>query len=388
MTDISERQSQLPPQVIGKLLKIAVEAKDIVSLGPGEPDFPTPQPILDYGAKLMMKGIGTHYSPPGGRAELKEEIIKKLKRDNKITAKPENIVVTTGSTEGILLALLSTVDVGEQVLVPNPAFLAYIPTVELIQGFPVSVELREENKWEIDPDDIRDAVVPNKTKGIIINSPANPTGGVIRKKTLEEIADIVIENDMFVFSDEAYEKLIYDNAKHVSFASLNGVKNHAVTFQTFSKSAAMCGFRLGYTVGPTHLIKAMTDAHIYTTLTAPTISQMMAVKSLQLSEKYVEKMRKEYDRRRKLIVARLNEIGLPTVTPKGAFYTFSNIKAYGKKSLEFSELALKQAKVAVMPGSEFGRFGEGFIRCSYATDYKLIEEAMNRLERFMKRRFL
>jgi len=157
---------------------------------------------------------------------------------------------------------------------------------------------------------------------------------------------------------------------------------------SFSISAAMCGFRLGYTVGPKHLIKAMTEAHIYTTLAAPTISQMMAVKALQISETHVEKMRKEYDRRRKLIVSRLNEMGLPTVNPKGAFYTFSNIKAYGKKSLEFAELALKQAKVAVMPGSEFGKFGEGFIRCSYATDYKLIEEAMNRLERFMKSRFL
>ncbi len=387
MTHISERQSQLPPQIIGKLLKIAVESKDIISLGPGEPDFPTPQPILDYGAKLLKKGVGTHYSPPEGRSELKEEIIKKLKSDNKINAKPENVIVTTGSTEAILLSLLCTVDVGEQVIIPNPSFLAYVPSVELINGFPVAVELREENKWEIIPDDVRDAIVPKKTTALILNSPSNPTGGIIRKKTLEEIADIVVENDMYVLSDEAYEHLIYDDVKHVSFASLNGVKDHAVTFHTFSKSYAMCGFRLGYTSGPKNLIKSMTDSHIYTTLTSPTISQMMATKALQLSSIHTERMRKEYDRRRKFIVNRLNEVGLPTVRPKGAFYAFSNVKAYGKKSYDFTDMLLNQAKVAGIPGTEFGKFGEGFVRFSYATDYKLIEEALRRIEMFIKRRW-
>lgn len=385
MIHISERQSQLPKQLIGKLLKIAVESKDIISLGPGEPDFVTPQPILNYGAKLMQKGRATHYSPIGGRAELKEEVIKKLKKDNKINAKPENIVVTCGSTEGILLALVSAMDAGEQVLVPNPGFLAYVPTIEMLNGFPVSVPLTESNDWEINPDDIKDAIVSRKTAGIILNSPANPTGGVIRKRTLEEVADIAIENDMYVFSDEAYEKLVYGDAKHVSFASLNGVGKYAVTFQTFSKSHAMCGFRVGYTVGPTNLIKAMTESHVYTTLTAPTVSQLMAAKALQISQIYTERMRKEYDRRRLFIVRRLNEIGLPTKTPKGAFYAFSSIKDYGKTSLEFAERLLKHGKVAALPGTEFGKYGEGYIRFSYATDYKLIEEAMNRIERFTKK---
>lgn len=382
---ISERQTQLPEQVIGKLLKIAVENKDIISLGPGEPDFPTAQPILNYGAKILQKGLGTHYSPPSGRAELKDEIVKKLKRDNKISAKPENIIVTTGSTEGLLLSLLATIDVGEQVLVPNPSFLAYSPTVDIIQGFPVAIELKEENKWEINPDDVRAAIVPKKTRALILNTPANPTGNVIRRKTLEELADIAIENNLFVFCDEAYEKLVYDNTKHVSFASLNGVKDYAVTLQTFSKSYAMCGFRLGYVVGSENLIKYLVKSHIYTTLTSPTISQMMATKALQMSGAYTEKMRREYDRRRKFIVKRLNEIGLPTVNPKGAFYAFSNIKKYGIKSMDFAERALKEAKVAVIPGTEFGKFGEGFVRFSYATDYKLIEEGLRRLHLFVKR---
>jgi len=387
MVHLSERQSQLPEQVIGKLLKLAVESKDIISLGPGEPDFVTPKPLLDYGAKLLQKGVGTHYSPPGGIAELKEEIVKKLKRDNRILARPENVIVTCGSQEALFLALTSTLDVSEQVIIPNPGYMGYLPAVELINGFPVSLELREENKFEIIPDDVRDAIVPKKTKVLILNSPSNPTGCLVGKKTLEEIADIAIENDMFVFSDEAYEKIIYDDSKHVSFASLNGVKKHSVTFQTFSKSYAMCGFRVGYAVGPENLIKLMTESHINTTVSAPTVSQLIGIKALQLSDTYVERMLSEYDRRRKFIVRRLNEVGLRTINPGGAFYTFSSIKPYGKKSSEFAEQLLKEAKVACVPGTEFGKFGEGFLRFSFATNYKLIEEAMKRIELFIRHRY-
>ncbi|MEA3430654.1 MAG: pyridoxal phosphate-dependent aminotransferase [Nanoarchaeota archaeon] len=381
--EISERERELPDAVIGKLLKIAHEDKSIISLGPGEPDFPLPKPLVAEIKRLADKV--NHYAPPGGRSDFKESIIKKLKRDNKIKAKPENIIVTCGSQEALALATACTLDVSEQIIIPNPAFMGFLPTFELFNAVPRFVELKEENDFVFDPDEIKKQIDRKKTNVLLINSPANPTGTVLSKKLLEEIADLAVEYNFYIFSDEAYEKILYDGAKHVSPGSLNGMEPYVLTFHSFSKTYAMCGFRLGYCVGPEDVVEAMTKTHIYTTISAPNISQMLGIKALSLSSKYTDAMVKEYDRRRKLIVKRLNELNLHVKKPKGAFYAFANIKDYSNNSRFFADKLLKKAKVAVVPGTDFGKMGEGYIRCSYATDYKLIGKAMDRVEKFLKK---
>ncbi len=383
MKGISIRELELPDAVIGKLLKLAVEDKRVISLGPGEPDFLTPKPLRDYTKKIVDQG--THYGAPQGNSELREAICTKLRKDNKIKSTPENILVTCGSQEAIYVSLLASLDVSCQVIVPDPGYLVYRPAVELVDAVPVPLELREDEGWIINTDRLRRLIDKKKTHGIIINTPSNPLGTVLDKKILEEIADIAVEYDLYLFSDEAYEKLVYDK-KHVSPGSLNGMEDYVVSFYTFSKSYAMCGYRLGYVVGPEKLVQAMTKVSHYITLSAPTISQLVGVKALSLSQKYTEIMRKEYDRRRKFIVQRLNEIGLPTMMPHGAFYTFSRISHLRKNSYAFAQELLRKSKVAVVPGTEFGRFGEGYIRCSYATELSKIKIAMDRLETFVKKK--
>ncbi|MBM3199474.1 aminotransferase class I/II-fold pyridoxal phosphate-dependent enzyme [Candidatus Woesearchaeota archaeon] len=383
MVDISERETELPDAVIGKLLKIAVEDKTVISLGPGEPDFQAPKPIIEFVKKYADKC--NHYSPPGGRAALKEEIIKKLKRDNKIKALPENIIVTCGSQEALLLATACTLDVSEQIILPNPSFMGFLPTFEIFDANPVFVPLEEEEGFEINPDEVKKVIDKKKTKVLLINSPANPTGNVISKKVLEELADIAREHNIYIFSDEAYEKIVYDGKKHCSIGSLNGMEKYVVTLHSFSKTYAMCGFRLGYAVGPEELIKAMTQTHIYSTISAPTISQLVGAEALKLSPKYTDAMVKEYARRRALILKRLGEIGLPVAKPYGAFYAFPNIKQYSNDSEKFANDLLTKGKVAALPGTEFGREGQGYLRFSYATNYHLIEQAMDRLEKFLKK---
>ncbi len=386
MKHISERERDLPKAVIGKLLKIAAERKDIISLGPGEPDFNAPEPIVKEVQKVVRKykkNRVTHYSAPEGIPQLRKAIAKKLRKENKIKVDPENVLVSAGSQEALFAGLLSALDPTEEVLIQNPGYLGYLPAIELVSGVPRYVKLKEEENFEINPDEIKKNVT-KKTRIIILNTPSNPTGTVIRKKVLEEIADIAVDKDLYIFSDEAYEKLVYGGKKHVSIGSLNGMKEYVVTFQSFSKSHAMCGFRLGYAAGPKDLIKAMGKAKHYVTLCPPHLSQYVGVKALSLSNKYVKKMLKEYKGRRDFIVKRLNEIGLTTTMPDGAFYTFSNISKYSKNSYKFANKLLKDTKVAVVPGTEFGKYGEGYIRCSYATDIHLIEKAMKRLEKFLK----
>ncbi len=382
MVHIAEREIQLPEAVISKLIKVAAEDKSVISLGPGEPDFPAPQPIVDFTKQFADKC--NHYSAPGGRRELKEAIVKKLKKENGISAHPDNVVVTCGSQEALLLATACSCDVSEQVIIPSPSFLGYLPLFELFNAFPVPLQLHEKDDWNINPDDLKRLIDPKKTKVLMLNTPANPTGNVLSRKLLEEVAEIAVEHNLYIFSDEAYEKLVY-NKPHISMGSLNGMDKYTVTFQTFSKSYAMCGYRVGYAVGPKLLIDAMTKTHIYSTISAPTISQMVATKALSMDQKYTEAMRKEYDKRRKIIVKRLNQMGLPTVQPNGAFYTFSNIKDIMDDSFKFAFHLLKEAKVAVVPGKEFGSYGEGYIRCSYATALPKIETAMDRMEKFVKK---
>jgi len=381
---LAKRGTELPVSTIGKLLKIMETNKSIISLGPGEPDFASPPHVLKA-AKDAITNKKTHYSPPGGRDDLKEAIVKKLKKNNKMTVKPDNIVVTSGSTEGLLLSLMCTVDVGEGVMIPDPGFLAYKPMVEVLNGMPLSIRLEETNYFQITRELLEESIVPEKTKAIIINTPSNPTGTVFTKKTLEEIADFAVEHDLIVFSDEAYERFVYDG-KHISFASLNGMDKRSISLFSFSKSYGMPGFRIGYAVGPRDIMNVMKKVHVLSTICAPTISQLIAVDALKGPQKYMNNMIADYNKRRLYMYKRLNEMsGMRCIKPHGAFYAFPNIDYFGMNSLKFSEWLLKKAKVAVMPGTEFGLEGEGFIRCSYATSFDKIKTALNKMERVLSK---
>ncbi|MBN2043222.1 MAG: pyridoxal phosphate-dependent aminotransferase [Candidatus Aenigmarchaeota archaeon] len=381
---ISERETELPVSTIGELIKLAEEGKGIISLGPGEPDFDSPKNIISEACKKLKSGF-THYSPPGGRADLREEISKKLRRENKIDVSPDHVVVTCGSTECILLSLVCMIDPGEGVLIPDPGFLAYKPTVEILNGMPLSVPHHERDGFQFNVEEAKRVIVPEKTNVIIINTPSNPTGVVFGKKILEEIADFAIENDLIIISDEAYEKFVYDDERHVSIGSLNGMSERVITLQSFSKTYAMPGFRIGYAAGPENLINAMERVHIYSSICAPTLSQIAAIEALRGPQGSINKMASEYDRRRKMMIRRLNDIpGFSCVNPKGAFYAFPNIKKFKMDSLKFSRWLLKEAMVAVVPGTEFGKMGEGYVRCSYATGYGKIETALDRIEKVVE----
>lgn len=385
MRDISERELELPDAVIGKLLKILNSRKDVISLGPGEPDFNTPRKILQKGVSILnnyKKNRVTHYSNPQGVMELREEICGKLKRDNKINTIPENVMVGCGSQELMFTSFLASLDPTEEVIVPCPGYMGYVPSIELVNGVPVFLKLDENDNFELNPDRIKE-LITKKTRAIMLNTPANPTGAVYSKKILEEVAEIAIEKDLYIFSDEAYEQLTYDT-KHVSIGSLNGMKDYVLTLHSFSKSYAMCGFRVGYCAGPEKLIKAMQKCKDYTSICPPHFSQLLAIEALKTKGKYAKEMLKEYDKRRRFIVKRLNDMDLRTTMPKGAFYAFANISKYYMDSGRFANNLLKKGKVAVVPGIEFGRYGEGFIRCSFATNLNKIEIAMNRIENFLK----
>jgi len=380
---ISEREEELPKGELAELIRVAVEEKNVISFGPGEPDFTPPRHIINSAKKALDKGF-THYSPPPGRAELLKEVAKKLKRENSIDVKLEEIIITTGSTEAILLALMCVVDPGESVLVPNPGFIAYLPTVELLNGSPISIPLFKENKFQIDTDEIKRLIHPKRTRAIIINTPSNPTGTVLNKKTLEGIADVALDNDLLIISDEAYEKFVY-KGKHISIGSLNGMKDYVLTLQSFSKTYGMAGFRVGYAAGPKKIIDAMRNLHIYSTICAPTVSQMAAIAALKGSQSHVRKNVKEYNRRRKFMIKRINEIkGFDCLEPEGAFYAFPKI-GFKMSSLKFCKWLLKNARVAVVPGSDFGRYGEGFVRFSYATSFDKIVKGMKRIEKAVKK---
>jgi len=380
MVEVSKRVKGIEESKIGESLKVLEQEPSIISLGAGEPDFSTPQRIIEATKKFLEKGY-THYAPLEGKVELREALADKLKKENKIDVSPEEVLVTCGSKEAILLTILSLIDPGEKVIIPDPGYLAFRPIVLVANGVPISLHLRQEDGFEINIDELKKLIDP-KVKLLIINTPSNPTGAVFKKKTLEEIADVVVENELMVLSDEVYEKLVYEG-KHISIGSLNGMKDYVITTQSFSKSYAMCGFRIGYVTGPLKLVEEMKKLKICTTISAPTASQIAAIEALK-SEKDVEKMRKEYDRRRKLLIKRLSDFEkMEFVKPKGAFYFFPNISAYGMSSEEFSEFLLEKVKVLILPGNEFGKYGEGFIRISYATAYEKIEEAMDRMEKVL-----
>jgi aminotransferase len=376
---LSEREEELPSSVMARLLKIAAEDPSVISLGPGEPDISPPLSVI-RAIKLAANKRLTKYSSPAGMPELIEQIGKKLKKENGIDAGPENILVTCGSSEGLLLSLMACIDPGEGVLFPDPGFLAYRPLIEMLSGAPLPVRLSEDNGWQFDVDAARRAIMAEKTKAIIINSPANPTGVVFSKSVLEEIAAFAIEYGLLIISDEAYEKYVYEG-RHISIASLNGMSDHVITLHSCSKSLAIPGLRLGWASGPERFISAMTKMHLYTTICAPTISQAAVVNGLK-DRRFGKKIVREYNKRRLFICKSLKKI-VHFVWPEGAFYIFPSVPA-GFDSQTFSEWLLKSAKVMVVPGNEFGPGGEGYFRISYAVNMRLLKEAVERIKAAIK----
>lgn len=381
---LSQREKELPVSTIGKLLKIVAERKDIISLGAGELDVSASKAVVSATKKALDQGK-THYSPPQGLEVFRKLLAKKVNKVNKIDAGPENIIVTNGSTEGIFVGLTCRVDTGEGVLFPDPGFLSYKPSIEILNGIPISINLERENGFRYDVEQMEKSIIPEKTKAIILNSPCNPTGNILNKKDLEEIADFAVEHDLLILSDEAYENFVYDGEKHVSIGSLNGMSDRVLSLFSFSKSSAMPSYRIGYGVGPEKLIKAMSKVRVFTTLCTSTLSQYAAMGALK-DMKTTRAIVKDYDKRRKYIMKRIKKLPMfYCIEPKGAFYVFPNIKEYGMSSMDFSEMILKRAGVAVVPGTEFGKMGEGFIRLSYATKLSKIKQAMDRIEKMVNK---
>lgn len=374
----SEMISRIPKSGIRRIFDLAVTMSDVINLSIGEPDFDTPEHIKQAAKKAIDEGF-TKYTANAGIPELRDAISEKLKRENGIEADPEReIMVTTGASQAILLSLQVLLKRGEEVLIPSPAFVVYIPQVIIAGGVPVEVETREEEEFRTSAEDL-EKHVGKKTKAIILNSPCNPTGAILDKKCLEGIADMVVSRNLYVITDEVYEKFIYEG-KHCSIASLNGLKERVVTVNGFSKTYAMTGWRLGYAAASEEIISEMVKLQMYNSTCQASFVQKAAVEALRGSQNFVKKMREEYSRRKELIYRGLSQIdGISPVKPKGAFYIFPNVRNTKRSSQEVSEYLLKEAKVATVPGAAFGKYGEGYIRLSYAAAYDDIEKAIGRM---------
>jgi aminotransferase len=386
MKDVtSDRVKKVPKSGIRKFFELVIGMEDVISLGVGEPDFVTPWHIREACVYSLEKGY-TMYTSNYGLLELREEISRSIKGDYGIDYNPgDQILVTVGVSEAFDLAVRAVVNPGDEVIIPEPCYVAYKPCTIFAGGNPIVIPTRVENGFKVLPEDIEDKIT-DKTKALVLSYPNNPTGAVMSKKELEEIADIINEHDLLVISDEVYDKLTYQG-KHTCFASLGGMQEKVIYLNGFSKAYAMTGWRVGYACGKEEIIEAMMKIHQYAALCAPITAQMAAIEALRRGENAVEAMVKEYNQRRRVIVKRLNEIGLECFKPKGAFYAFPSIRNTGLRSEEFSEGLLREERVAVVPGNVFGEAGEGFIRCAYAASLKDINEALNRMEKF-SRKFL
>jgi len=380
---LSKRVAELKPSGIRKFFDIVATMKDVISLGIGEPDFTTPKPILNAGVNSLYNGE-THYTSNHGKLELRQGIADNLQKLYNVKYEPDEVLATVGVSEALYLTFTALLEQGDEVIIPTPCFVAYQAEVVLAGGVPVEIPARVENDFTVDPDDIRKAITP-RTKAIFIGYPSNPTGAVAPREVMLEIAKIAEQHDLIVVSDEIYDRLVYD-FDHVCFPALDeSLKNRTVLLGGFSKAYAMTGWRIGYACAPKDILQGMLRIHQYTIMSAPTTAQDAAIEALKSGEPHVQEMRTEYDRRRRLMVAGFNKLGLPTFEPRGAFYTFPDIRASGMDEETFAETLLKEESVAVVPGSAFGPGGEGFVRACYATEYSKIEEALRRMERFMSR---
>lgn len=380
---LSDKVTGLKPSGIRKFFDIVTEMKDAISLGVGEPDFDTPWFIRDEGIFSLERGR-TFYTSNAGLKDLRQEIANYIKRIQNIEYDPNSeIIVTVGGSEAIDIGLRAVINPGDEVIIPQPSYVCYEPCAILADAKPVIIDLKAENDFRLTPDELLGAIT-DKTKVLILPFPNNPTGAIMEKEDLEKIAKIVIENDILVMSDEIYSALTY-KGKHVSIASLDGMKERTILINGFSKAYAMTGWRLGYACGPKEIIRQMTKIHQYAIMCAPTTSQYAAVEALKKGDEEVEKMRQSYNQRRRFLMNAFKEMGLDCFEPFGAFYVFPCIKEFNMSSEEFATRLLTEEKVAVVPGSAFGDCGEGFLRISYAYSMENLKEAISRIEKFVKK---
>lgn len=378
---LSERIVEIPFSGIRKFFDIAAEMKDVISLGVGEPDFDTPWHIRDEGIYSLEKGR-TAYTSNAGLKELKMEIAKYLERRFHVSYDYDTeMMVTVGGSEAIDMALRAMIDPGDEVLIPQPSYVSYEPCTVLANGTPVIINLKEENDFRLTAQELEEAITP-KTKILALPFPNNPTGAIMERKDLEAVAKVVIEHDLFVISDEIYAELTYLD-DHVTIASLPGMRERTVLINGFSKAYSMTGWRLGYACAPKEILEQMLKIHQYAIMCAPTTSQYAAVEAVRNGDADVAKMREEYNGRRRYLVKRLREMGMPCFEPYGAFYAFPCIQQFGMSSDEFATRMLREEKVVVVPGTAFGACGEGFLRISYAYSLSKLKEALDRMEGFI-----
>ncbi len=379
---LSEKIVGIRPSGIRKFFDLVTEMEDAISLGVGEPDFDTPWHIRDEGIYSLDRGR-TFYTSNAGLKELKIEICKYLKRNYGLDYDyDKETLVTVGGSEAIDIAMRAMLDPGDEVIIPQPSYVSYEPCAILADGVPVIINLKEENEFRLTKQELLDAISP-KTKILVMPFPNNPTGAIMEKEDLEEIAKICIEKDIFVISDEIYSALTY-KGEHVSIASLPGMKERTITINGFSKSHAMTGWRLGYACGPEVILQQMLKIHQFAIMCAPTTSQYAAVEALRSGDADVEMMREEYNGRRRFLMHRFREMGLKCFEPYGAFYVFPSIQQFNMSSEEFAMRLLESQKVAVVPGTAFGDCGEGFLRISYAYSLENLKIALDRIELFIK----
>ncbi|MBO6273573.1 aminotransferase class I/II-fold pyridoxal phosphate-dependent enzyme [bacterium] len=378
---LSDKIVNIKPSGIRKFFDLVSEMKDVISLGVGEPDFETPWHIRDEGIYAFEKGK-TFYTSNSGLKELREEIGKYLYRRQNLNYNPnEEMIVTVGGSEAIDICLRAVLNNGDEVIIPQPSYVSYEPCTILAGGKPVFINLKGENDFKLTCEELKSAIT-DKTKVLILPYPNNPTGSIMGKKDLEDIAKIIIEKDILVLSDEIYSELTY-KGEHVSIASIDGMKERTILINGFSKSYAMTGWRLGYACGPKEIIKQMTKIHQYAIMCAPTISQYAAIEALKNGDKDVEIMRNSYNQRRRFLMNAFKEMGLECFEPFGAFYVFPCIKEFGMSSEEFATKLLEEEHVAAVPGTAFGESGEGYLRISYAYSIDNLKNAIKRLNRFI-----
>lgn len=382
---LSNKVIDIKPSGIRKFFDIVSEMNDpeVISLGVGEPDFDTPWHIREEGIYSLEKGK-TFYTSNSGLMELRQEICNYLQRKCNVSYNPSTeVIVTVGGSEAIDIGLRAMINPGEEVLIPQPSYVSYEPCAILADAVPVIINLKEENEFRLTKQELLDAITP-KTKVLILPFPNNPTGAVMTKEELQEIAEVCIEKDIFVMSDEIYSELTY-GFEHTTIASLPGMRERTILINGFSKAFAMTGWRLGYACGPEEIIQQMTKIHQFAIMCAPTTAQYAAVEALKNGDNSVEEMRQSYDQRRRFLVHTFRKMGLECFEPFGAFYVFPNIKSLGMSSDEFANELLKAEKVAVVPGTAFGDCGEGFLRISYAYSLEELKEATGRIARFVEK---
>lgn len=385
-TLISKRAKEMRPSGIRRFFDIAAEMEDCISLGVGEPDFKTPWAIREAGITSLERGR-TRYTSNIGLKELRTEVCHYLKRRMELNYDPEQVMITVGGSEAIDLCIRALIEEGDEVIIPEPCYVSYQPITTLTGGVPVPIPLKAENGFRLTAQQLKAAITP-RTKLLILPFPSNPTGAVMRKEHLEELAEVLRETNITVLSDEIYSELTYGDNRHVSMASLPDMAERTVVINGFSKSYAMTGWRLGFACGPKPLIDIMVKIHQSCIMCAPTTSQYAAVTALRDCDEQIEEMRIQYNMRRRYLVKCFNEMGLTCFEPEGAFYVFPSIQSTGMTSEDFCQQLLYSKKVAVVPGTAFGDCGEGFVRVSYAYSVEHLQEAIKRIRSFLKEKEL